>query len=1066
MPNYIRWGAPISVNTQTAGDQLKPSTIGLADGSFLVVWQTNSTTADGSLGAVKGQRYSASGAAIGTEFLINSAAAGNQLYVRGASLPSGGFVLTWESTDTLQDGSGTAVKAQLYDAAGAKVGAEFKVNTAAALDQQQPTVASLADGGFVVAWHTTDTTQDGAGWAVKAQRFDAAGTKVGSEFLVNTVTFGSQYNIDVAGLSGGGFVLTWQTGNDVNAEVYARAYNADGTPFGAQWQVSTDYGSQIGGRVAALTNGGFVITWSTGGGTINGIRTAIYDASGTKIGAEFAANTTSGGGRPDIVALSDGGFVIGWDTTGTSTGIRVQRFDAAGQRIGTETIVAEDSASNSVLSDGSITALSGGGFVVAWNQMLFTGSNGFDIRAQRFLSDTTPNTAPELGAPTLAVSVAENGTAVTTLTATDDNAPQPVSYSISGGADAALFAIDAVTGQLRFLTARDYEVRADADRNNVYEVIVRASDGLLFDTRAVSVTITNVNEAPVITTNGAGNTAAISMGENATFVTTVRATDPENSAVTYSIQSGTDAARFTINATTGVLSFIAAPDYEAPSDSDHNNTYQVTVRASDGSLADTQGITVTITNVNEPVVITSNGGGDTAALSVTENGLAVATVAATDPESAAIAYSIVGGADAARFTINAATGALSFVAAPDYEAPADANGDNVYQVTVQAGDGTFVDTQALSITVTNQDEAPVIGSNGGGDTAAVSVAENGTAVTTVAATDPEHAAISYSIVGGADAARFTINASTGALSFLAAPDYEAPADANGDNVYQVTVRAGDASLADTQALSVTVTNQNEAPVIGSNGGGDAAAVTVAENGNAVTTVAAADPEHAALSYSIAGGADAALFSINASTGELSFISAPDYEAPADANGDNVYQVTVRAGDGSLADTQALSVTVGNVVEGVAITSDGGGDTAAIAVEENGAAVTTVIAVNGEAGAPAYAIAGGADAALFAIDGATGGLTFLAAPDYEAPGDADADNVYEVIVSAGNGTYTDVQTLFVSVLDSDDMALGVAFDAFDPIGPFTFSESPNSGSADAPYGATLAHLGGESGFILA
>jgi len=1019
MPNYIRWGAPIAVNTQTAGDQLKPSSIGLADGSFLVVWQTGSTTADGSLGAVKGQRFSASGAAIGSEFLVNSAATGNQLYVRGASLPSGGFVLTWETSDTFQDGSGTAVKAQLYDSAGVKVGAEFRVNTLATLDQQQPTVASLADGGFVVAWHTTDTTQDGAGWAVKAQRFDSSGVKVGGEFLVNTVAFGGQYNIDVAGLSGGGFVLTWQTGNDVNAEVYARAYHADGTPFGAQWQVSTDFGSQTGGRVAALTGGGFAIAWSTSGGTTYGVRAALYDSSGAKIGSEFAANTTPGGGRPDIVALGDGGFVVDWDTTGTSTGMRVQRFDSAGQPVGTEAIVAQESASNAVLSDGSITALAGGGFVVSWNQLLLTGSNGFDIVAQRFLSDTTPNAAPELGAPTLAVSVAENGTVVTTLTAVDDNAPQPVSYAISGGADAALFAINAATGQLSFLVARDYETRTDADRNNVYEVIVRASDGLLSDTQAVSVTITNVNEAPVITTNGAGINAAISMGENSTFVTTVRAADPENGAITYSIQSGTDTGRFTINPTTGVLSFVAPPDFEAPSDSDHNNTYQVTVRASDGTLADAQGITVTITNVNEPLAITSNGGGDTASLSVAENGAAVATIAALDPDNGPIAYAIVGGADAARFTINGSTGALSFAAAPDYEAPADSNGDNVYQVTVQAGDGTFVDTQALSVTVTNLNEAPVISSNGAGATAAISLLENGTAVTTVRATDPENGAIVYSISGGADSARFAINSATGVLAFVAAPDFEAPADSDANNVYFVTVAASDGTLVDIQALSVAVANVNEALVIGTNGGGDTAALTVAENGTAVTTVGAIDPEHGAIAYSISGGADAALFGIDGSTGALTFLAAPNYESPADSNADNVYQVTVQASDGTFADTQALSVTISNVVEGIAITSDGGGDTAIAGIDENQTYVTTVTAVNGENGPATFAIAGGADAALFAIDPASGVLSFLAAPDSEAPADAGLDNVYDVIVSAGNGTFTDTQALAVTVFDIAD-----------------------------------------------
>ena len=144
----------------------------------------------------------------------------------------------------------------------------------------------------------------------------------------------------------------------------------------------------------------------------------------------------------------------------------------------------------------------------------------------------------------------------------------------------------------------------------------------------------------------------------------------------------------------------------------------------------------------------------TAAVSIAENTTAVTTVTATDPDAGqTLSYSIVGGADAAKFTINATTGALAFVTAPNFEAPTDAGANNVYDVTVQVSDGNGgIDTQAIAVTVTNQNEVPTITSNGGGDTAAVSIAENTTAVTTVTATDPDAGqTLTYSIVGGADA---------------------------------------------------------------------------------------------------------------------------------------------------------------------------------------------------------------------------------------------------------------------------------------------------------------------------
>ena len=144
-------------------------------------------------------------------------------------------------------------------------------------------------------------------------------------------------------------------------------------------------------------------------------------------------------------------------------------------------------------------------------------------------------------------------------------------------------------------------------------------------------------------------------------------------------------------------------------------------------------------------------------------------------------------------------------------------------------------------------------------------------MTTVTATDADAgASLTYSITGGADAAKFAINTSTGALSFVSAPDAEGPTDAGGNNVYDVQVQVSDGSNTDTQDIAVTVTNVNDnTPVITSNGGGATAAVNVAENSTAVTTVTASDADAgASLTYSITGGADAAKFAINTSTGAL------------------------------------------------------------------------------------------------------------------------------------------------------------------------------------------------------
>ena len=646
------------------------------------------------------------------------------------------------------------------------------------------------------------------------------------------------------------------------------------------------------------------------------------------------------------------------------------------------------------------------------------------------LCNNPPVISSNGGGPTASVSVPENTTAVTTVVASDPE-NDVMTYSISGGADAAKFTINPTTGVLTFLTPPDFENPTDAGLNNVYDVQVKATDpGGLMDIQDIAVTVTNANENPVITSNGGGNDATVSIPENTTAVTTVTSTDPENGTVTYSITGGADAAKFSVDPMTGVLVFNTAPDFEIPTDVGLNNVYDVQVTATDPmGGTDVQNIAVTVTNVNEPPTITSDGAGPTATIPVAENTTAVTTVTATDPENlyGTPKFSITGGADAAKFSINATTGALSFLVAPDFEVPTDANLDNNYLVTVRVTDaGGLFDEQIITVPVTNANENPMITSNGGGNNASVSVPENTTAVTTVTSLDPENGTVTYSITGGADAAKFSIDPMTGALVFNTAPDFEIPTDIGLNNVYDVQVTATDPlGGTDVQTIAVTVTNVNEPPTITSNGAGPSATIPVAENTTAVTTVTATDPENAynVPKFTITGGADAALFTINAATGALSFITAPDFEVPTDANTDNMYLVQVTVTDaGLLTDVQDITVPVTNANDAPIITSNGGGPSASISVPENTTPITTVTATDPENlyGTPKFSITGGADAALFTIDANTGALAFISGRDFENPTDAGLNNVYDVQVTVTDaGALTDVQNIAVTVTNVDE-----------------------------------------------
>ncbi|WP_421837713.1 cadherin domain-containing protein [Novosphingobium sp.] len=836
-----------------------------------------------------------------SEFLVSDQSAGPKI----TDLADGGFVITWfDYHGTLGDTSDSSVKAQIFNADGHPVGSEFLVNTETANHQERPAVTGLADGGFVVTWQDgpsipesdvldlegtgSGTLGDNSVSSIKAQVFSALGTKIGGEFLVNSQTAGHQGTPQIAALADGGFVVTWQDGDVLTAG-------------------SATLGDTSGGSVKAQ----------------------VFSADGAKVGSEFLVNTQTDSRQrlASVTGLKNGDFVVTWQDLSQTLGddsswsIKAQLFSASGGKIGDEFLV-----NTSILLEQiqpTVTALDGGGFAVSWRSWQPNSAGTRYIKSQIFDSH-----GAKVG------SEFNLGTgALPTITSTPDGG-FVAAWSAGSEIDLAVVSIDG--------TITDYHTILNTSLP--YPFITGLKSGgfaLTWQDQTslqIKAQVFGLGQFPVINSSGGGATGALSIAENSTAVTTVTATDADaNSTLSYSISGGLDASLFKIDAITGALSFKSNPNFESPVDSGRNNIYDVVVQVSDGFLTDTQALVVTVTDINDVPVITSNGGTYLAFQSINENTSVVTKVTATDDDKGTVlTYAIHGGADAALFKIDAATGDLSFKAAANFEAPGDADHNNVYEVKVRASDGSLTDYQIISITVTNINEAPVINSNGGGYLGYVSIKENTTAVTKVTATDiDQNTQLTYSIAGGADGALFKIDPTTGDLAFKSAVNFDTPGDADGNNVYEVKVRASDGSLADWQEISVTVTNVNEAPVITSNGGGTSAAISVAENGTAVTTVSTTDVDAGtALLYSIAGGSDAGLFRINAQTGALTFAAAPDFEVPKDVGLNNVYDVTVKVSDGQLTDTQALAITVTNVVNEVLIgtssadtlTGAGGDDT--------------------------------------------------------------------------------------------------------------------------------------------
>ena len=370
------------------------------------------------------------------------------------------------------------------------------------------------------------------------------------------------------------------------------------------------------------------------------------------------------------------------------------------------------------------------------------------------------------------------------------------------------FSIDG-EGVLTFSTPPDFEVPADTGGNNVYEATVVATDNQgssgTFD---VTITVTDVNEGPEITLVGNAQGSVPENQDVNTVLATYSGGDPEmpGEAITRWSTSGRDGGDFTIH-DSGELRFRNTPDYERPADANRGNTYNLSVRASDGRYYGYLEVTVAVTNLNEAPIIATISRTE---FSQRENTTSILyTYRATDQDrSDAIRWSVEG-EDGDDFAIY--NGMLTFRLLPDYAGPADSNQDTQYQVTVVAADLRGLrDTVDATVTITEVNEGPVVSGRN-----SFTMAKNQDLIgASFSASDQEGEAITRWSLSGSDGGDFLIS-ETGVLTFRNTPDYDRPADSNRDNVYRVTVRAYDAgNLYGSLDVAVTVTDVNEeAPVV-------------------------------------------------------------------------------------------------------------------------------------------------------------------------------------------------------------------------------------------------------------
>ena len=371
------------------------------------------------------------------------------------------------------------------------------------------------------------------------------------------------------------------------------------------------------------------------------------------------------------------------------------------------------------------------------------------------------------------------------------------------------------TGQermLKFKDAPNFEMprgQALSDTNtNVYMVTLQVrhdDEDIAF--RPVTITVTDVDELGML--SGDDSFSYAEGGTDAVGTYTLTAIE-DGPTVTWSLD-GTDMSDFMLEGTgmSRMLKFSSAPDYEAPADADSDNTYMVTVKASAGGEMKMVDVTVTVTNVVELGMLTADMDSP---ISYMENGTMTVATYTVSGTMADMATWTLEGDDAESFMLEG-TGMstmLKFSSAPDYEAPADADSDNTYMVTVKAEAGSEMAMQAVAVMVTNVVELGMLTGmenpshpENSMDTVATYTVSGGDGTT-----------VNWSL-GGADGSHFMLDGTdmSRMLKFKSAPDYEMPrgtamSDDN-TNTYMVTVKAEAGGVMEMVEVTVMVTNEEE-----------------------------------------------------------------------------------------------------------------------------------------------------------------------------------------------------------------------------------------------------------------
>ena len=300
---------------------------------------------------------------LGSEFSapVNTTTRNAQFGSVNASSANGSSVVVWTDTFSATDHD---IRAQRFNSAGKKTGSEIVVSSSS-LDEGSPSVAMDNRGNFEVAWVQTEP---GGDTNVVAQRFNSAGVKVGAVVQVGAGTF-KEHNPSVAMDAHGDFVVAYTRdtnySNDNTPDVFAKLYNASNQLLNVV-NVAVTASADDHASVAMTPDGRFDVAWEhTFSTNDHDIYMNRYSASGGLLGTSYIETSTAFESRPSVSMDDSGNAVVAWQRQIFGNNDVIARRVSASGVLGTETTIAATSFSEE--SPKVALKPTGGSYVVVYN---------------------------------------------------------------------------------------------------------------------------------------------------------------------------------------------------------------------------------------------------------------------------------------------------------------------------------------------------------------------------------------------------------------------------------------------------------------------------------------------------------------------------------------------------------------------------------------------------------------------------------------------------------------------------------------------------------------------------